>query len=230
MSFLVRYLHECAGRCVNINVSPIRLIAVLLTASAAFAGDAQLDALLKAVEARYNKAKTLQVSFKEEYTPRGRPRRTDSGLLMLRKPGKMRWDYSQPKGKQFVSDGKWVWLYTPDDNRAEKMKFQTTDDLKAPLAFLLGKLNFDKEFKNIRSQPDPAGTRILAEPKAETLPYSAVEFVVAADAHIREVKVTSFDKSILVFTFDQERMDPPLDNKLFEFQLPKGAELVEGQQ
>jgi outer membrane lipoprotein carrier protein len=211
-------------------VSPIRLIAVFLTASAAFAADPKLDALLKAVESRYNKAKTLQVTFKEEYTPPRRPRRTESGTLMLRKPGKMRWDYSEPKGKQFVSDGKSVWLYTPDENRVEKTKFKATDDLRAPLAFLLGKLNFDKEFKNLRAQPEGDGTRILAEPKEDNLPYSAVEFVVAPDARIREVKATAFDKSILLFSFDQERVDPALDNKLFDFQVPKGAQLVEGAQ
>ena len=208
-------------------MSPFRLLAALLPLCASFAADSQLDTLLKAVETRYNHAKTLQVQFQEVYTPLGRPKRSESGLLMLRKPGKMRWDYSTPKGKQFVSDGKYLWIYTPDDNQAEKLKFQESDDMRAPLAFLLGKLNFSKEFRNLQARPESGGTRILAEPKSENLPYSAVEFVVAPDAHIREVKVTGFDKSTMVFTFDQERVDPPLDNKLFQFQLPKGAELVE---
>jgi outer membrane lipoprotein carrier protein len=112
-----------------------------LVAVSAFAGDAALDGLLKGVEARYNKAKTLQVAFHEDYTPLGRPRRSESGTLLLRKPGRMRWVYDQPKGKLFVSDGKYMWLYTPAENRAEKMKLQVSDDLRAPLAFLLGKLN-----------------------------------------------------------------------------------------
>ncbi len=71
-------------------------------------------------------------------------------MLMLRKPGRMRWDYSQPTGKLFVSDGKFLWLYTPAENRVEKMKLQETDDMRAPLAFLLGKLHFDKEFRNLQ--------------------------------------------------------------------------------
>jgi outer membrane lipoprotein carrier protein len=50
---------------------------------------------------------------------------------------------------------------------------------------------------------------------------------VKPDFSIREVKVTGYDKSLLAFTFDQERVDPPLDNKLFQFQMPKGAQLVE---
>jgi outer membrane lipoprotein carrier protein len=196
----------------------------------AVAADARLDALLKAVEGRYNRAKTLQVVFHEDYTPQGKPRRTESGTLLLRKPGRMRWDYDQPKGKLFVSDGKYLWLYTPADNRAEKMKFQESEDMRAPLAFLLGKLNFEKEFRNLEGRAEGADTRIAAEPKTENLPYSAVEFLVTADGRIKQVKVTGFDHSVLDFAFDQEKVDPALDGKLFQFQVPKGVELVEAGQ
>jgi len=196
----------------------------------ALVGDARLDDLLKQVESRYNHAKTLQVLFQEQYTRPGQIRRAENGVLMLRKPGRMRWDYTQPKGKEFISDGKFLYLYTPDSNQAVKTKMQETADMRAPLAFLLGKLNFQKEFKNIQGTPDGPGIRITAEPKTDNLPYSQVEFVVTTDARIREVKVTAYDKSMLVFTFDQEKMDPPLDAKLFQFQLPPGAQLVEGEQ
>ena len=212
-------------------MSPFRLVLGVLAVSA-FAGDAGVDRLLKAVETRYNRATTLQVVFHEEYTPPGPgggpARRSESGRLMLQKPGRMRWDYSQPKGKLFISDGKVMWLYTPAENRAEKMKLQESDDMRAPLAFLLGKLNFEKEFRNVQARPEGTGTRITAEPKSGNLPYSAVEFVVTRENRIREVKVTGFDNSILVFTFDEESLNPPLDSKLFQFQAPPGAEVVEG--
>ena len=200
---------------------------MVLLAVSAFAGDPDLDTLLKGVETRYNKAKTLQVLFKEEYTPPGGTRRIESGILMLRKPGRMRWNYSQPPGKVFVSDSKFLWLYTPAENRVEKMKFQESEDMRAPLAFLLGKLNFEKEFRNLQTQAEGGGTRISGEPKTDNLPYSQVQFVVTPDFRIREVKVTGFDRSILEFTFDQERVDPQLDARLFQFQVPKGAQLVE---
>jgi outer membrane lipoprotein carrier protein len=202
-------------------------LSIGLLAVSAFASDPALDSLLKGVETRYNQAKSLQVLFHEDYTPLGRPRRSESGTLLLRKPGKMRWDYDQPKGKLFLSDGKWVWLYTPADNRAEKMKLQVTEDLRAPLAFLLGKLNFQKDFRNLQATPEGSARRISAEPKTDNLPYSAVEFVVNPDSRITFVKVTGYDRSILEFHFDDEKMDPKLDAKLFVFELPKGAELVE---
>ena len=194
----------------------------------AFAADARLDALLKGVEARYNRAKTLQVLFQEDYTRAGEGHRpTESGILMLRKPGRFRWAYNQPKGKLWISDSKSLWLWLPDENRAEKMKLQESEDMRAPLAFLLGKLYFEKEFRDLQARPDGTDTRITGAPKTDTLPYSEVQFVVTPDSRIRIVKVTGFDKSVMEFHFDQERLDPKLDDKLFQFQVPKGADLVE---
>ncbi len=201
-----------------------------LVALPAFAADAGLDSLLKQVETRYNKAKTLQVVFTETYTPVGRPRRTESGTLALQKPGKMRWDYSDPKGKLFVSDGKFLWLYTPADNRAEKMKLKESDDMRAPLAFLLGKLNFKKEFRNIQASSEAGGTRIKAEPSGQDLPYTNVDFLVAADFTIREVQVTGFDRSVLHFRFEAEKVDPKLTGGLFQFKAPPGAQVVDSDQ
>ncbi len=123
-----------------------------MLAVCSLAAGTSMDSVLKGVEARYNQAKTLQVSFQEDYTAPGHGRRTESGILMLRKPGRMRWNYSDPAGKLFVSDGKLLWLYTPSENRVEKMKFQESDDMRAPLAFLLGKLHFDKEFRNLQAR------------------------------------------------------------------------------
>jgi outer membrane lipoprotein carrier protein len=142
----------------------------------------------------------------------------------------MRWDYSSPQGKLFVSDGKFLWLYTPSNRQVEKMKIKESDDMRAPLAFLLGKLHFDKEFRNIQGQPEAGGTRIVAEPKTDSLPYTRVEFVVGPDAQIRRVQVTGFDNSILEFDFEQEKLNPPLEAKLFQFRMPQGAELVESTQ
>jgi outer membrane lipoprotein carrier protein len=202
-------------------------VLVCLLAVSAFAADVPIASLLKTVEQRYNRADSLQVLFREDFTKSGHARRSESGLLDLRKPGRMRWEYSDPKGKLAVCDGKMFWMYTPSENRVEKMPLKETDDLQAPIAFLLGKLHFDKEFRNLEGKPEGDDTRITAAPKSDNLPYSAVEFLVAPEGRIREVKVTRFDNSIMEYTFDQEKMNPKLDDKLFHFQPPTGAEVVE---
>jgi chaperone LolA len=196
----------------------------------ALAGGPAVDELLKNVEQRYNRAKTLQVLFNETYTAMGRARRAESGVLFLSKPGRMRWEYSQPPGKLFICDGKLLWLYTPEDQRAERMSLREAEDMRAPLAFLLGNLNFQKEFRNLQSKPAEGGTRIAAEPARGDLPYTATEFLITAGYQIREVAVTGYDHSILHYSFDQEQMDPPLDSKLFRFQPPPGTEVVTAEQ
>ncbi len=193
----------------------------------AWAAEPDLKSLLKTVENRYNRAQTLEVTFHEAYTGPGRPRQTESGTLRLRKPGRMRWDYTSPAGKLFLSDGKNLWLYTPANHRVEKMSLKETENLRAPLAFLLGKLNFQKEFQNIQSEADPGGIKITAEPKSNNLPYTQVVFVVGPDNQFRRVQVTGYDHSILEFTFEAEKLDVNLDAKLFRFEMPPGAELAE---
>jgi outer membrane lipoprotein carrier protein len=198
-----------------------------LLAVCALAADGSLSDRLREVESHYNSAKTLQVLFVEQYTPKGSAQRTETGALLLRKPLRMRWDYTQPKGKLLVCDGKYIWVYNPSENRVERNAVKESDDMQAPFAFLLGRLHFEKEFKNIQSKQEGFDLRITAAPKSDDLPYSAVEFVVAPDSHIKSVKVTNFDHSVLSFAFDQEKVDPPVNPKAFQFEMPKGAELVD---
>jgi outer membrane lipoprotein carrier protein len=188
--------------------------------------DPDLPTLLKGVEQRYNRAKTLQVQFIEAYSVQGAPRKSESGDLTLRKPGRMRWDYSEPAGKLFVSDGKDVYLYTPEAHRVEKTKLKASEDMHAPMAFLLGKLDFAKEFRDFQVKPDGPNFLITAKAKTDQLPYVAVDMLVTPEYEIRRLVVTGQDQSILTFRFNDEKLNPPVDDARFKFQMPEGATMV----
>ncbi len=215
-------------RCVRISVN-IRAVGVLALVAPLFAADLDLPKTLKAVENRYNHAKTLEVSFSETYKTQGRTR-TESGNLLLRKPGRMRWQYTDPAGKLFVSDGKNVYYYSPETNRAEKMKLKETEDMRAPMAFLLGRLDFDKDFGRYTAHPEDNGVFITAQPKSDRLPYREVSFLVGSDNQIQRLIVTGQDSSVLAFSFSGEKLNPPITDQMFRFQLPKGAEFVDSTQ
>jgi chaperone LolA len=217
-------VHVSAHERVKGNVNRFCALAGLLAVSAC-AADTQLSALLKAAEDRYNRTDTLQVLFREDYTRAGHAKRSENGLLDLRKPRQMRWEYASPKDKLAICDGKTFYTWYPDQNKVSQTPLQ--EDTLAPLAFLLGKLHFEKEFRNLQGRPEGNDTRVTAEPKTDNMPYSAVEFLMTSAGRIREVKVTRLDNSILQYTFDQEKMGVKLDDKLFHFQIPKGAEIVE---
>jgi outer membrane lipoprotein carrier protein len=188
-----------------------------------FGADPKFPQVLKGVEERYNRVKTLQVVFEETYTVNGRPRKAETGDLFLRKPGRMRWDYKAPAGKLFLSDGKEVYLYTPSDNSAEKMKLKESDDMRAPLAFLLGKLEFEKEFQDFKTQTVGGDVKITATPKSDRVPYREVEFFVGPEYKIRKLNIKGQDSSVLSFVLSNEQVNPALDDKMFRFTLPAGA-------
>ncbi len=184
--------------------------------------------ILKAVQDRYNRAQTLQVVFQQTYSMRGRAARTESGELFLRKPGRMRWQYESPKGKLFVSDGKQVYLYTPASNQVQKMKVRESDDMRTPLAFLLGKLDFWRDFDRFVATPESTDLRLKAQPKSDQAPYTEVEFVVTPSNQIRSLRITGQDQSIMEFRFSAEKLNPPLSEELFHFTPPTGVEILEG--
>ena len=192
-----------------------------------FQSPKDLTRLLKTVEGRYNGAATLQLRFEQRYRGGGQPSRTESGILFLRKPGRMRWEYRQPEGKLFVSDGKTVWFYSPAMNQVEKSPLRTTDDLRAPLAFLMGSLDFSRDFRDFTAQGEGELTRVKATPKSPRSPYREVEFWVGPRGELREVHVSSQDGASMQFRFAEERLGGPVRDDLFAFRMPAGAELVE---
>src|SRR6202049_4959560 len=72
----------------------------------------------------------------------------------LKKPGKMRWEYRSPREKLFVSDGRDAWFYVPEDRQARKTEARKLDDIRSPLAFLLGKSKLEKELQGLSLAPD----------------------------------------------------------------------------
>ncbi len=209
-------------------MTPARAVAFcLLLLSPAASAQPDTASLLKHIEDRYNHAKTLQVEFTEGYTAQGKARPNESGTLQLRKPGRMRWDYSQPAGKLFLSDGKNVWLYTPATKQVERVPLTESEDMRAPLAFLLGKLDFLRDFKEFSVTPaNGGGWMVAAHARSELLPYDYVEMTISPEYEITFLKVTGVDKSILTFTFHGEKVNPQLDNTLFKFVMPPGATMA----
>lgn len=208
----------------------MRWIAVALAAGALALGADTPDTgkILKGVEDHYNHIQSLEVNFTERYSGQGRST-TEKGELFLRKPGKMRWQYSVPAGELYISDGKFLYSYHPNDNRAEKMSFKEMDDMRGPLAFLLGKLHFSEDFSQIQVEPDRDSPDhfVIAAPKSGKLPYSQVKFLVSPDAVIHWLMVQNQDGSTLEFTFEGEKKNPPIPESMFRFVPPPGVEYVD---
>src|SRR5271165_5541684 len=135
-------------------VVPVSATVLVQSASAA-----DVHALAAAVDAHYNHLHSLEAEFTEVYRGSGMER-TESGTLWLKKPGKMRWEYRSPREKLFISDGKDAWFYVPGERQVRRTPVRQLDDLRSPLAFLLGKTRLERELTGLSLARDvtPVGS------------------------------------------------------------------------
>jgi outer membrane lipoprotein carrier protein len=123
-----------------------------------------LDQIVKGLQAKYNKMSSLAADFTQIYHAPGERTRRESGHLLLKKPGKMRWDYNAPENKLFISNGRVIYEYVPAEKFATKTSVKESDDFRAPFMFLLGRGNLRRDFKRIEvanESPIKAGNVVL---------------------------------------------------------------------
>jgi outer membrane lipoprotein carrier protein len=185
-----------------------------------------------AVDAHYNHLRSLEAEFTETYSGSGMER-VESGTVWLKKPGKMRWEYRSPKEKLFVSDGHEAWFYVPEDRQARKTPARKLEDLRSPLAFLLGKTKLEKEFDGLSLAPDVAavgaGDVVLrGVPRAMADRVSEIVLEVTPDHRIDRIIIQQVDGSATEYRFSDQKEDVKVADGRFDFKPPAGTEVVEG--
>jgi outer membrane lipoprotein carrier protein len=211
----------------------------LLVAYLVLAGAAEdVHLVAAAVDEHYNHLRTLEAEFTEVYRGAGMER-TESGTVWLakgglKKPGKMRWEYRSPREKLFVSDGKDAWFYVPGDRQARRTSAQKLDDIRSPLAFLLGKSKLEKELQGLSLAPDiapvAAGDVVLrGVPQALAERVSEILLEVTPEHRIVRLVINEVDGSGTEYRFsDQKENEAILDGR-FRFSPPPGTETVESE-
>src|SRR5437870_8425711 len=195
-----------------------------------FAADVKAEA--RAVDEHYNHQRSLQAEFTELYRGSGMER-TESGTVWLKKPGKMRWEYRSPREKLFVSDGHDAWFYIPGDRQARKTPVRKLDDLRSPLAFLLGKTRLEKELHGLSAAPDVAplneGDMVLrGVPKTMADRINQVLLEITPADQIARIAIEEVDGSITEYRFINQKENVEVADQRFRFVPPPGTEMVEG--
>jgi outer membrane lipoprotein carrier protein len=181
-----------------------------------------------AVDHHYNVLHRLRVNFTETYQGMGMDRH-ESGVLLLEKPGRMRWNYAEPAGKVFVLDGKYGWFYTPGDAQVQQIPAKKLDDLRSPLRFLLGHAQLTKELDGLTMAPaDGDMFRLRGVPRGMEQRVRSLELVVSREGTIHSMTLEELDGSRTSFAFKDEQANPVIAADTFRFTPPAGVQVVEG--
>jgi outer membrane lipoprotein carrier protein len=205
--------------------------AIFIACFSTLAPAADVHAIADAVDRHYNHLHTLECEFTETYSTAG-SERTEAGTLWLKKPGKMRWEYRSPKAKLFVVDGKNAWFYVPGEHQVRKTSVKKLDDLRSPLALLLGKTQLEKELLGLSLAPDaptlvPGDVMLKGVPRRFGEQLNQVLVEITAESAIRRIVLQEADGSTIEYRFREQKEDVKIADQRFEFQVPDGVEVVE---
>jgi outer membrane lipoprotein carrier protein len=183
--------------------------------------------LAQRVDKYYNGLHSLRVAFTESFRGMGIDRE-ESGVLLLRRPGKMHWSYAKPPGKVFLLDGKYAWFYAPGDAQAERVAAAQLDDLRSPLRFLLGHTQLQKELEGLTLSSTADGLQLSGVPKGMQGRVEKIVLGVDAGGVIRSMTITEVDGARTAFTFKDSQPDAPAPDAEFVFHVPPGIPVVDG--
>jgi outer membrane lipoprotein carrier protein len=185
----------------------------------------------RAVDDHYNRLHSLQAEFTEIYQGAG-IERTESGTLWLKKPGKMRWEYRSPEEKLFVGNGSDAWLYLPAEKQVRKSNMRELEDLRSPLAFLLGKTKLEKELTGLtfaqEVQAWKEGDSVLrGVPRGMEDRVQNVLLEITPEYRIARIMIQGVDDSITEYRFSDQKEDVQVSDGKFHFTAPAGSETIE---
>lgn len=206
------------------------MMAAVLFSTAAIAAQQNLPSeheIAQRVDRHYDQLQSLKSGFSESYAGLGMTR-TESGILFMRKPGRMMWRYSSPAGKIFLLDGKYAWFYAEGDAQVQRIPANELDDLRSPLRFLLGHTQLEKELTGLTIAPAANGCFTLTGlPKGQEKRVTRLALTVTASGAINAIEVEEPDGAITRFTFTGEEPNAVIPADTFHFTPPAGVPVVD---
>jgi outer membrane lipoprotein carrier protein len=187
------------------------------------------EQLAKSLQERYAKVHDFSADFTHSY--RGgalRTKVTERGTVLVKKPGKMRWTYTAPEKKTFVSDGVKIYSYIPQDRQVIVSNVPTGDDATTAVMFLAGKGDVSRDFTaTYVDTAQPGALMLKLVPKKAERDYDTLVLALdPATLQIRALTTTDRQGGESTFTFSNMKENRGLADKEFAFRIPRGVDVI----
>lgn len=207
------------------------LSAVLLVAPVAASQPSRPAATdtAQAVQQKYDTVRDFTAEFTQVYEGGVlKKKSTERGTVQIKKPGKMRWEYTAPDKKTFISDGRRIFSYMPADKQVITSTVPADEEATTAVLFLAGKGNLVRDFKVSYAQGTADGTLSLRlDPKQKQRDYDWL--VLGVDANTLQIRsLTAADQQggTSTFQFTSYRENTGLADSVFTFRIPRGVDVI----
>ena len=210
----------------------IAIAALALAQPVARGAEPTAPEFAQALQKKYDTIKDFSADFVHAYEGGVLHKQiAERGRLFIKKPGRMRWEYTSPEEKLFVSDGAKMYSYLPLDKQVIVSSIPREDEATTPTLFLAGKGNLTRDFTpSLVGLPKgmPAGSRTLKlVPKSHQRDYDWLMLVVdPSTLAFRGLVTVDGQGGTSSFSFSNLKENTGLADKEFTFKIPRGVDIV----
>jgi outer membrane lipoprotein carrier protein len=208
------------------------LLPVLLAIVPAFAAGQPRPAALetaRALQEKYDRVKDFTADFTHTYEGGVLKRKSvERGTVQIRKPGRMRWEYTAPEKKTFVSDGVKIYSYIPADKQVIVSNVPAADEATTAVLFLAGRGNLVRDFNVTYAETSIAGAVALRlDPRQKQRDYDWLIVTIDTATHqIRSLTAADQQGGRSTFEFTNYRENTGVADNVFAFRIPRGADVI----
>ena len=183
----------------------------------------------RALQQRYDRVKDFTADFAHTYEGGVlKKKSTERGTVQIKKPGRMRWDYTAPDRKLFVADGRKIYSYIPADKQVIVSSMPSDDEATTAVLFLAGKGSLTRDFNVSYAEGTAADRWVLRlDPKQKQRDYDWL--VLGVDRKTMQIRtLTAADQQggRSTFEFSNYRENTGIPDKMFEFKIPRGTDVI----
>jgi outer membrane lipoprotein carrier protein len=187
--------------------------------------------LARDVQRKYEQVRDFSADFEHIYEGGVlRKKLTERGTLLVKKPGMMRWVYTSPEKKEFVSNGRTLYSYVPADRQVIVSTVPPADEASSPAMFLAGRGSIQRDFTpRLAAAEGIADSEVALElvPRTRQNEYDWIILVVdRTSLQIRRLVTADTQGGTSTFVFTKLRENVGLPDKAFAFTIPRGVDIV----
>ncbi len=188
-----------------------------------------VDKILAGIEKRYAGNGFTAGFFQESMLKAMQISDTAEGLLTVKRPGKMRWEYKIPDPQTIMTDGKNLWIYRPADRQVMVGKAPDFFSDGKGAGFLSDIRQIRRSFKiELQTADNPDYYRLQLLPVQPT-PELARVIISVGKTSFQVDQVVTYnaygDETRIVLSNYQFNLT--LDDALFTFEAPEGIDVVQ---
>lgn len=187
------------------------------------------DEVLDSVQKQYDKTRTFKARFiQKSYLKIMDQTQEAQGEVIIKKPGKMKWDYRAPDPQILISNEKGIWLYLPEEKQVTKMAMENIYSANTPALFLVGEGKLRDSFKVDQVLKKDKTLTLILIPSDKGMNIDRL-FLFVEHKSYQITGSTVYDnlgnETEILFSDIQVNLD--LSDDLFEFKIPDGVDLID---